>query len=80
MGTSPSLCCKNLAWLIGAAPILADRWNMSIYEFFIALLSVLTWTYIYYLRSITEEKHLLADEEYVKYCKMVKYRFIPGVI
>lgn len=76
----PAYAAKNFAWLIGAMPILADRLSVSIYEFFIALLSVLTWSYIYYLRSITEERHLMADEDYVKYCNKVKYRFIPGVI
>ena len=76
----PAYAAKNFAWLIGAMPILADRWNISIYEFFIALLSVLTWSYIYYLRAITEERHLIVDEDYVKYCNKVQYRFIPGVI
>lgn len=76
----PAYAAKNMAWLIGAIPILTNRWNMSTYEFLIALFSVITWSYIYYLRSITEENHLMADEEYIRYCKKVKYRFIPGVI
>ena len=76
----PAYAAKNIAWIIGATPILASRWEISIYEFFIALLSVLTWSYIYYLRAITEERHLMADKDYVKYCGDVKYRFIPGII
>ncbi len=35
------------------------------------------WIYIYYLRSITEERHLIKDEDYQKYVDKVKYRFIP---
>ena len=37
------------------------------------------WTGIYFLRAITEERHLRNDPDYVAYCEKVKYRFIPGV-
>jgi protein-S-isoprenylcysteine O-methyltransferase Ste14 len=37
------------------------------------------WTGIYFLRAITEERHLRSDPDYVAYCEKVKYRFIPGV-
>lgn len=37
------------------------------------------WTSIYFLRAITEERHLRSDPDYVAYCEKVKYRFIPGV-
>lgn len=35
------------------------------------------WIYIYYLRAITEERHLIKDSEYQQYTEKVKYRFIP---
>ncbi|MGN0030413.1 MAG: hypothetical protein ACI37Q_00485 [Candidatus Gastranaerophilaceae bacterium] len=48
-------------------------------KFFI-ILGILAWVYIYYLRAVTEERHLIKDEEYKKYVEKVKYRFIPKVI
>ncbi len=63
----PSYTAKNMAWWITVIPV------MNLYVF----LSMLTWSFIYYLRAITEERHLIADPEYVEYCRKVKYRFIP---
>ena len=37
------------------------------------------WSIIYYLRAITEELHLMANPEYIQYCKKTKYMFIPFV-
>lgn len=37
------------------------------------------WIYVYYLRSITEERHLIKDCEYQKYMQTVKYMFIPKI-
>jgi protein-S-isoprenylcysteine O-methyltransferase Ste14 len=65
----PSYASKNLAWWITVLPV------MSFYVF----LSMLSWSFIYYLRAVTEERHLIADPEYVEYCRRVRYRFIPYV-
>jgi protein-S-isoprenylcysteine O-methyltransferase Ste14 len=46
---------------------------------FIAIISLALWTIIYFLRALTEEKHLNQDLEYVEYTKKVKYMFIPGI-
>lgn len=35
------------------------------------------WTIIYYLRAVTEERHLSADPAYRAYRAKVRYRFIP---
>jgi len=43
----------------------------------IIFLSIIVWAYIYYLRAITEEKHLEMDDDYLKYKKKVPYKFIP---
>lgn len=43
------------------------------------LLSILAWMFLYFLRAVTEERHLSEDPDYQVYCKKVKYRFIPGV-
>jgi protein-S-isoprenylcysteine O-methyltransferase Ste14 len=42
-------------------------------------MSLLTWSFIYYLRAITEEKHLSLDPNYIKYKQEVKYKFIPKI-
>ena len=36
--------------------------------------------FIYYMRAITEERHLMQDPEYREYADKVKYRFIPYII
>ncbi|MBD5401590.1 hypothetical protein HDR58_02145 [bacterium] len=53
--------------------------SISIFEKLILVLGTCLWLYIYYLRAITEERHLIKDEEYQKYVEKVKYRFIPKV-
>lgn len=76
----PAYVCKNAAWWV-----LSLSWAVHQYlnggAFLYALFSLSVWTYIYYMRAITEEKHLfLSDPEYLKYCDRVQYRFIPGWI
>lgn len=51
--------------------------NISIVEKSMMFGATLIWIYIYYLRAITEERHLIKDPEYQKYVEKVKYRFIP---
>jgi protein-S-isoprenylcysteine O-methyltransferase Ste14 len=53
--------------------------DFSPFEKVMMTLTTLAWIYIYYLRAITEERHLLQDEKYQEYCKKVKHRFIPKV-
>jgi len=67
----PAYISKNLIWWITLFPMI------SFYP--AAILSMLFWSFIYFLRAITEENHLLQDEDYKKYCQKVKYRFIPYV-
>lgn len=43
-------------------------------------IGALLWILIYYLRAITEERNLIADEKYLQYTQKVKHRFIPWVI
>jgi len=66
----PAYISKNLFWWITALPA------MSIY----AALNMAVWSFVYFMRSITEERHLARDPDYRKYCQKVKHRFIPGVI
>lgn len=68
----PAYITKNLHWLVMGLPLIAVNW--------VAALSIAGWAAIYFLRAVTEERHLLADPQYQTYCKKVPYRFIPGVI
>lgn len=45
----------------------------------IIIVGIIAWIGIYYLRAITEERHLIKDTAYREYAKVVKYRFIPKV-
>ncbi len=66
----PAYISKILAWWIMMLPRLSP----------IAVFSMVGWSLIYYVRAITEEKHLIADPDYQAYVKKTPYRFIPGVI
>jgi protein-S-isoprenylcysteine O-methyltransferase Ste14 len=65
----PAYICKTLSWWVALIPV------MSIEVF----LAVFIWTAVYFFRAVTEERHLISDQDYVEYCKKVKYRFIPFV-
>ena len=76
----PAYVCKNMAWWIWAFPLLI--WNIQradMINTIIVLISMIAWSSIYYMRAITEEKHLSQDPDYIQYKKDVPYRFIPKV-
>ncbi len=66
----PSYIGKNLGWLFILIPVLSDVSQIMLY---------ISLAFIYFLRAVTEERHLRRDPEYIDYCKKVPYRFIPGV-
>jgi protein-S-isoprenylcysteine O-methyltransferase Ste14 len=65
----PAYASKNLAWWLMILPVFS----------FWAAISMIAWSSIYFLRAITEERHLLQDPDYREYCKNVRYRFVPGI-
>jgi protein-S-isoprenylcysteine O-methyltransferase Ste14 len=65
----PAYAAKNLAWWIALLPVLSIP----------AILSMSFWSFLYFLRAMTEERHLANDPEYRQYCARVRYRFIPGI-
>lgn len=76
----PAYASKNFAWWCIMFP--AVLYNATHSGFGVAVgqtLGLMLMTYVYYLRALTEERHLSADPCYQEYCKQVKYRFIPGV-
>jgi protein-S-isoprenylcysteine O-methyltransferase Ste14 len=66
----PAYVTKNAAWWITIIPVLSLP----------AVAAMSTWSFIYFLRAVTEERHLSRDPDYRAYCRKVRYRFIPGVI
>jgi len=77
----PAYICKNLAWWIGAIPALSMAYSTGLTEMFIVILTMSVWNLLYFLRAMTEERHLrMVNSDYAKYVKKVKYRFIPRII
>lgn len=76
----PAYIAKNISWFIWALPLIfINIKNLDLFNLLIVLLSIWTWCFIYYMRAITEEKHLEMDNDYVEYKKKVKYKFIPKI-
>lgn len=67
----PAYISKVLAWWLLLLPVLT--------KLPLAAVGMVVWTAIYFLRAVTEERHLMQDPDYVVYCAKVKYRFIPWV-
>lgn len=77
----PAYTAKNMAWWCVGFPVaIYSGWNHGFLSMILILLGLLFMTGIYYLRAITEEKHLSIDPYYQAYCQNVKYRFIPNLI
>ncbi len=81
----PAYFCKNLSWWIWWLPMILLYINSNIdfiskiKNLFLILLSLIWWSFFYFLRALTEEKHLSKDKEYIKYKNKVKYKFIPKI-
>lgn len=77
----PAYTCKNLAWWIGAAPLVSAAFAGSWFEGLQSAASVGGWSLLYVLRAVTEEDHLRrVDGEYAAYAAKTRHRFIPGLI
>ncbi len=77
----PAYASKNFAWWCVMFPAVVFNidntgWNVALFQ----IIGLLFMTGFYYMRALTEERHLLADPNYQAYCQQVRYRFIPGVI
>ncbi|PCK07591.1 MAG: hypothetical protein COA42_13475 [Alteromonadaceae bacterium] len=75
----PAYASKNFAWWCVMFPVIVynafENAEIALLQTF--GLCLMTW--IYYMRAMTEERHLSSDPDYVTYREQVKYRFIPGV-
>ena len=77
----PAYTCKNLAWWIGAMPLIAQAYEVSLLTALRAIASMAALSMLYLLRALTEEDHLRSvDGDYAEYAARVRYRFIPGVV
>ncbi|MCC6556452.1 MAG: hypothetical protein IT372_26120 [Polyangiaceae bacterium] len=78
----PAYAAKNFAWWCVMFPYaVADAISKeSPGQLAMSTLGLLAMSGLYYLRAITEERHLGKDPEYRDYMKRVPYRFIPGFI
>lgn len=54
--------------------------DMGYGDKFFVTVTTLAWIFIYYLRAITEERHLIKDSKYQEYVLNVKHRFLPWLI
>ncbi len=72
----PAYAAKNLAWLATLVPLISIANPVHTAAM---LASTGVWALVYFLRAITEERHLIADKDYQEYCRKVRYRFIPGI-
>ena len=82
----PAYISKILFWFFTTLPLLIVHFDYIQYNFLdyisnslLVICSFLFWTLIYYVRAITEERHLMQDPEYQEYAKKVKWRFVPFV-
>lgn len=78
----PAYASKNFAWWCVMFPAILYNATTStgLYIAILQIIGLVLMTWVYYLRAITEERHLSVDPYYREYCKQVRYRFIPGVI
>lgn len=70
----PAYLCKNAAFWLGIIPGLTPDWHGGV-----AVAGLLCINGIYALRALTEERHLMREPHYQEYCRLVKWRFIPGI-
>lgn len=76
----PAYVAKNAAWWIGALPAFYSAFGGGIRAGLYAIACTAGWSFIYYMRAITEERHLLrANNGYAEYMRSVRWRFIPGI-
>jgi len=66
----PAYISKSIAWGAEMLPHLANAWQ---------IIGLVVFSGIYFMRAVTEERHLAADPEYREYCRKVRWRFIPLV-
>ncbi len=76
----PAYAAKNFSWWCVMMPyVIYQAVSQNTPAVLIQVLGLAGMTGLYYLRAVTEERHLSIDPAYREYCKEVPHRFIPGV-
>lgn len=68
-----------LLGLIVPASVIIQNPGQYISAVVLSLVSFSAYVFIYYMRALTEERHLMLDPDYREYQKKVKWQFIPGI-
>ncbi len=77
----PAYFFKNFAWWIGGIPAIVAGFNRDFSDGFYIVFCLLGWSTLYFLRAITEERHLMSvDDDYSVYAAKVRWRFIPFLV
>lgn len=77
----PAYAAKNFSWWCVMFPVaLYNAGAQKSVAPLVQVIGLVALSFIYYMRALTEEKHLRRDPEYRAYMKKVPYRFIPGLI
>ena len=77
----PAYFFKNLAWWVGGIPAIFAGFSRDFSDGFYIVFCLAGWSTLYFLRAITEERHLMSvDDDYLVYAAKVRYRFIPFLI
>ncbi len=66
----PAYATKNLAWWTESLVRFGSPWQ------FVYLAGL---NFVYFMRAMTEERHLRQSEDYRRYAEQVRWRFLPGV-
>ena len=77
----PAYAAKNFSWWCVMMPyVIYEAVSQNSAMVLIQILGLVTMSGLYYVRAITEERHLSIDPEYRDYCKQVPFRFIPKIL
>ena len=77
----PAYAAKNFSWWCVMLPaVVWEVFTLKEPAVLLHVIGMIVMSFIYYMRAITEERHLARDPEYRIYMKKVPYRFIPGVL
>ena len=76
----PAYISKIGLWWLASFCVIKNLIDTQMYsKVILFIITAIIWTFIYFLRALTEERHLMLDPDYREYAEKVKYRFIPFV-
>lgn len=77
----PAYAAKNFSWWCVMLPyIVWEGVSKGSPGVLVQLVGLVALSGLYYLRALTEERHLSKDPEYRAYMEKVPWRFIPGLV